>query len=128
MIARLKGLLDEDSIKRVIRTFVIAFAGVAIPGSLSWLNDLTAWASSEGQMPFPDAHSLAFLGVCSVIAGFVALLNLIVISLENATGKGVLRTVPPRPTPPEGGHTAVWYPVLIACLGVPLIVLLYWRT
>ena len=30
---------------------------------LGWLNGLTEWANSNGQAPFPDARSLAFVGV-----------------------------------------------------------------
>lgn len=73
------------------RTFLWAFLGIAIPGALGWLNDLTAWASSEGQTPFPDARSLAFLGVAAISAGSVALVNALAVWVENRTGVGILR-------------------------------------
>lgn len=87
----------SDSLKRVARTFVIAFVGVALPGALSWLHNLTTWANDGGQTAFPDAKSLAFLGISAIIAGFIAALNLIVVLIEDATGVGIGRQVPPTP-------------------------------
>lgn len=91
---------NSTTAKRLARIYVIAFAGVALPGSLGWLHQLTEWSSSEGQRPFPDAHSLAFLGVSAVVAGGVAVLNGLVLALEDYTGKAIGRDVPPPPPNP----------------------------
>jgi hypothetical protein len=89
----------SDSLNRVVRTFLIAFFAVAIPGSLDWLHDLTAWANDGGQAAFPNAHSLAFLGLSAVLAGVIAALNFVVVLLENWLGHGFLRAVPPDEPP-----------------------------
>lgn len=86
---------SSNSLKRVARTFVIAFLGIFLPGALGFLHGLTDWAGSQGQTPFPDMHSLAFVAVAAIVAGLIALLNLIVVWLEDATGKGLLRNVAP---------------------------------
>lgn len=125
--------LASDSAKRVYRTFVIAFVGVSVPGLFGWLNGLTEWARSEGQAPFPDAHSLAFLGVSAIVAGCVAVVNLLVVGLEDATGKRVMR--PQRailgksvmgqhsPRPTEKGEASLLY-ILLVVLVVLLILAL----
>lgn len=84
-------LNSHPGLRRVIRTFLYAFLGIAIPGALGWLNSLTAWANSQGQTPFPDAGSLAFLGIAAISAGSVAVVNAVGIWLENLSGKAVLR-------------------------------------
>lgn len=89
--------------RRSVRTFGIAFLGLAIPGALGWLNDLTAWSSSHGQTPFPDAHSLAYLGTSAITAGVIAVLNALVVKGEDVTGHAFLRTVAPKDNG-EGGH------------------------
>ena len=43
------------------------------------------------QRPFPDATSLAYLGVSAIVAGVVATVNLLWNALEDAWGKGLLR-------------------------------------
>lgn len=90
-------LLRSDSVRRGARTFLISFLVVLVPGALGWLNALTSWASSEGQTPFPDAHSLAYLGVSAIVAGVIALGNLLWNWVEDATGKGLLRQIPATP-------------------------------
>lgn len=85
--------MNKDSIKRVVRTYLFAFLGTAIPGALGWLHDLTAWANSAGQNPFPEWTSLAFLGVSAISAGFIAALNFAWNFVEDQTGKGLLRKV-----------------------------------
>lgn len=92
----------RDAIRRAIRTFVFATLGLAVPGLLGWLNDLTTWARSNGSTPLPDAHGLLFLAVSAIAAGFIALLNFVWVIIENATGKGFLRTPPTTPPPPDG--------------------------
>lgn len=89
----MKTLFDSDAVKRVARTFVYAFLGILVPGLLGWLGDLTDWARANGQAPLPDAHSLAYLGVAAIGAGFVAVLNALGIVVENATGVTPGRTV-----------------------------------
>lgn len=79
------------SVKRALRTFVITTLALFIPGLLGWLNDLTAWARDQGSTPFPDAHGLLFLGVSAVVAGVIALINLIWNLIEDKWGKGFLR-------------------------------------
>lgn len=88
--------MSNDAVKRSIRTFLIAFLTVLVPGGLGWLNDLTSWANSHGQRPFPDAHSLAYLGVSAIVAGSISLVNLVWTWVEDTTGKGVLRTPPKK--------------------------------
>lgn len=94
--------ISRDAVLRTLRTFVIAFGGIAIPGFLGFLNAVTGWANSSGQKPFPDAHNLSFILIAALAAGMIALLNLIVTWLEDVTGKGIGRTPPtgpPAPTP-----------------------------
>lgn len=88
--------MSHESVRRAIRTFVISTLGMLLPGIFGWLNDLTTWAKSDGQQPFPDARSLAYLGVCAIVAGVIAALNLIWNWVEDASGKGFLRQVPSR--------------------------------
>ena len=64
--------MTRDSVRRALRTFVITTLALFIPGLLGWLNELTAWANSAGERPFPDGHGLAFLGVSAIVAGVVA--------------------------------------------------------
>lgn len=96
--------MSGDAVRRAVRTFVIAFFGLFIPGALGFLNDVTAWATSGGQRPFPDMHSVAFLGVAALAAGLIAIFNLLWNWIEDMTGKGLLRTPQTRtqPGPPAG--------------------------
>jgi hypothetical protein len=89
--------MTGESIRRALRTFVITTLALFVPGLLGWLNDLTQWARGEGSTPFPDAHGLAYLGVSAIVAGVVALINLAWNAIEDASGKALLRDVPPRP-------------------------------
>lgn len=88
--------MSRDSLRRIIRTFIQAFLGLLLPGLFGWLNELTKWAQDQGQRPFPDAGSLAYLGVAAIGAGAIAVVTLIMTGIEDATGKGFLRTVPAR--------------------------------
>lgn len=90
--ARLRSLITGDSIKRVVRTFGITVVVLFVPGLLGWINDVTDWAKGQGSTPFPDAHGLAYLGVSAITAAFVAAGNLVLNAIEDATGKGILRT------------------------------------
>lgn len=87
--------MSRESIRRVIRTWLIVTIGLFLPGLLGWLNAVTEWAKGQGSTPFPDAHGLAYLGVSAITAGVVAVINLIWNAVEDASGKGFLRTVPP---------------------------------
>ena len=83
--------MSRDSVRRTVRTFFITTLALFVPGLLGWLNELTQWAGSEGQRPFPDGTSLAYLGVSAIVAGVVAVVNLLWNAVEDATGRGVLR-------------------------------------
>lgn len=88
--------MTRDSIQRAIRTFIITAVALFLPGLFGWLHALTEWARAEGQAPFPDARSLAYLGVVAVVAGVVAVINLIWTTIEDAAGHGFLRQPPTR--------------------------------
>lgn len=121
------SITTRDALARIARTFLWAFLGVLIPGSLGWLNDLTAWAKSQGQTPFPDAHSLAFVGVAAISAGCIAVLNALVLVVENVTGVGILRRVPAPPDTRrwnERGYVSPWGLLVVVVLVVLLVVLL----
>lgn len=81
----------NDSLKRAARTFVIAFLVILVPGGLGLINSVSAWAASNGQTAFPDWHNATYLLVSAVTAGFIAVGNLIVNWLEDATGKPIGR-------------------------------------
>ena len=86
-------MVSRDSILRAVRTFLITTLALFVPGLLGWLNELTEWARGEGSTPFPDGRGLAFLGVSAIVAGVVAVVNLLWNAIEDATGKSVLRPV-----------------------------------
>lgn len=88
--------MTRDSLRRALRTFVITTVALFVPGLLGWLNAITEWARGEGSTPFPDAHGLAYLGVSALVAGVVAVINLAWNGVEDATGRGFLRTPPER--------------------------------
>lgn len=104
--------MTRDSLRRALRTFIITTLALFVPGLLGWLNELTAWARGEGSTPFPDAHGLAYLGVSAIVAGVIALVNLLWNAIEDAYGRGLLRAVPPRPARGEDGYfrilTSTW--------------------
>lgn len=112
--------MTRDSLRRAIRTFLIATLALFLPGLLGWLNALTEWARGEGSTPFPDAHGLAYLGVSAITAGVIALVNLVVTSIEDAYGKGLLRDVPPAPPRGQGGFAHAW--PLVALVAVCVVV------
>lgn len=89
--------INRDSVRRAARTFIPAFLVLFVPGLLGWLNDVTAWARSEGSTPFPDAHGLAYLAVSATVAGLIALVNFLMNLGEDALGVGILRD----PTTPD---------------------------
>ena len=89
-------IISADALRRALRTFVITTIGLFIPGLLGWLNDLTQWAADNGQHPFPNGHGLVYLGVSAVVAGVVAVINLLWNAVEDKVGSGMLRNVPPK--------------------------------
>lgn len=95
--------MTRDSVRRALRTFIITTLALFVPGLLGWLNDVTAWASGNGERPFPDGHGLLFLAVSACVAGIIAAVNLLWNVLEDAAGKGMLRNVAPRHRD-EGGY------------------------
>lgn len=108
------GLISRDNLKRAARTFVIAFLGIAVPGFLGFMKAVTDWASASGQKPFPDAHNLTYLLVSAVSAAMIAVVNVVWVAVEDATGKGLLRTPAPKAvTPPaappanQGGYLLI---------------------
>ena len=86
--------MTRDSVRRALRTFIITTLALFIPGLLGWLNELTAWANSAGERPFPDGHGLAFLGVSACVAGVVAVINLLWNAVEDKAGSGMWRNPP----------------------------------
>lgn len=77
----------RDALARAGRTFVYAFAAVLIPGLLGFLHAVTEWSGAQGQTPFPDATGLAYVAVSAIVAGTIAVVNLVGIVVEDATGK-----------------------------------------
>lgn len=107
--------MSRDAARRAIRTFLQTAVALLLPGIFGWLNALTDWAKSEGQAPFPDARSIAYLGVVAIVSGFVAAVTLLWNGIEDAAGKGLLRAVPPKPVRPDTGAAA---PALLLGVGV----------
>ena len=92
----LTNIISAENVRYSLRTFGVAFLALFVPGLLGWLNALTEWARAEGATPFPDAKGLAYLAVSAIVAGVIAVVNLLLRALEDLTGKGVLRKVAPR--------------------------------
>lgn len=114
--------LTKESVYRALRTFAIAFLALFIPGLLGWLNTLTEWANNQGSTPFPDASGLAYLAVSAIVAGVIAVVNLLWNAVEDFTGKGFLRTVPERPHLGDHGSAAV--NVLVVTVIVVILLIL----
>jgi hypothetical protein len=117
--------MSRESVRRAIRTFLQSFLALMVPGFLGWLHALTEWARAEGQVPFPDGRSLAYLGVSAIVAGVIAVVNLLWNVVEDATGRGFLRNVPPRPATGEGGYGVVHLLVRILVV-VILVIVIFW--
>lgn len=88
--------MTSDAVKRSIRTFIITFFGLMIPGFLGWLNEVTKWANDNGQAPFPDGKNLSYLAVSALAAAVIGAVNLLWTWVEDKIGKGLLREVPPK--------------------------------
>jgi hypothetical protein len=117
--------MTSDGLKRVLRTFAIAFFGIFIPGAFQFLNDVTGWANSNGQKPFPDMHSASFILVAALAAGMIALLNLVVNWIEDTTGKGFLRNVPAKPDPGAGGYANLVTVLVAVVVVIVLLVIIF---
>jgi len=99
--------MTGESVRRALRTFLITTIALFVPGLLGWLNEVTKWARDEGSTPFPDGRGLAFLGVSAIVAGVVAVVNLLWNVIEDASGHAVLRDVPDRGARGEGGYLRI---------------------
>lgn len=102
-LERARKALDAAVFKKAVRTFIYAFLATTLVGYLGWLNQVTAWATSNGQAPFPDASNLTYVTVSGFTAGVIGLVNGIGLWLENMTGHAVLRNVPPIDPPARKG-------------------------
>jgi hypothetical protein len=116
--------MSKDTIKRVVRTYFVTVLGLWIPGLLGWINAVTEWARGEGSTPFPDAHGLAYLGVAAITAAFPAAINLLLNSIEDGAGKGLLRSVPPSSRADQGGYMTRQSMVLFVAGALVLAVVL----
>lgn len=87
-----RSLLKSTNVKRALRGALMAFLAVFVPGLLGFLHALTAWAPGQA---LPDLHPLASLFVAAVLAGTTFVVNLVIVAIETASGKGILRDVPP---------------------------------
>lgn len=117
-------MISSSSLKRAARTFLQAFVGLMVPGLLGWLNDLTAWARDEGQRPFPDATSLAYLGVSAIVAGIIAVVALLQNGIEDATGVALLRKVPPPQHRRDDAGRVQTRTIALVALAVAVVVVL----
>jgi hypothetical protein len=93
----------SDTLKRVLRTFVISFVALFVPATLGFLGEITKWAAARGEQPFPDLSVLGYAGVIAISAGLIAVLNLVVNLVEDATGKS-LPGILSRPIKPAGAE------------------------
>lgn len=120
--------ITSSSVKRAVRTFVVAALALFVPGLLGWLNALTEWARNEGSTPFPDAYGLAYLGVSAITAGVIALVQLLWNYVEDVTGHGFLREVSSHPKAPaqrsERGSAYIGGGVLTMLLVIVVLILI----
>lgn len=118
--------MKRDVVRRAVRVFLKSTLALLVPGLLGWLNALTQWARDEGQTPFPDGRSLAYLGVVAIVAGVIAAISVLWDTVEDWLGKGVLRNVPPKPPHPDGdrGAAVTWGGLLALALIVAIVVIL----
>lgn len=119
-------MVSRESVRRVVRTFVVSFLGLFIPGLLGFLHAVTDWAATKGQEPFPDASNLTYVAVSALSAASIALVQLIWNATEDAAGKGFLRDVPPTPARrrAEGGRVVLGSGLLVLLLIVVLLIIL----
>lgn len=72
----------SNSIRAALRTATFTFLGVLVPGMLTWLHDVSEWATNRGATPFPVTSTLVYLAVAALVAGVTALLNALWVWLE----------------------------------------------
>lgn len=77
-----------------MRTFLQTFVALTIPGVLGFLADLTGWANSHGQLPFPDYENLSYLLVTATTSALVAVVTALWTKTEDVSGHALLRTLP----------------------------------
>lgn len=116
--------MSRDTMRRALRTFLQTAVALLLPGIFGWLNALTDWAKAEGQAPFPDARSLAYLGVVAIVSGVVAAVTLLWNGIEDAAGRGFLRAVPPKPPAGDRGAAYVTWGGLALLVGVIVLVVI----
>lgn len=80
--------------RRGVRTFFQAFLALLVPGLLGFLNDLTQWANTQGQSPFPDAENFSFVVINALLAGVIAVVTALWTKVEDVSGHSLLRTLP----------------------------------
>lgn len=118
--------MTRDSIRRAIRTALVAALVIWLPGLLGWLNAVTSWARDEGATPFPDAHGLAYLGVSAIVGAAIGLVQWLINTIEDGIGHGFLRSVPPKPPRGQGGvldaRTVVAVVVVVAVVLILFVV------
>lgn len=95
MLDRIKQAAKGWPVRGAVRTFVVSTLALFVPGLLGWLNALTEWAGAQGELPFPDGLSLAYLAVSAITAGVIALVQFLWNVIEDKAGKGFLREVKP---------------------------------
>lgn len=115
--------MTRDSIRRAIRTALVAALVLWLPGLLGWLNAVTSWARSEGATPFPDAHGLAYAAVAAIVGAVIGLVQWLINVIEDGIGKGFLRTVPPRPKRGQVGAVTLPTWLLVAVIVIAVIVI-----
>lgn len=115
--------MSRDSLRRALRTFLQTALALLVPGLLGWLNAITEWARGEGQTPFPDARSFAYVGIVAILSGIIAAVTLLWNMIEDALGHGVLRT-PPAGNPGDAGRADVLTAVLVVLVVVVVLVLI----
>lgn len=122
----LHSLTRRAWFRRSTRTFLQSFLALMVPGALGWLNALTEWSKSQGQTPFPDAHSLAYIGVSAITAGVIAVVTGLWTKVEDVAGHGLLRTIdpPPPPPPPNEVGAVSTRTIAVAALVLVVVVLL----
>lgn len=86
------GLKTSD-IKYAIRSFLIGFLVLFIPGALGWLNSWTQWAPGR---PYPDFAPVAAAAVAAVAGAAMGVVTLVLRGIEGKSGKGLLRDNPPK--------------------------------
>jgi len=78
----------KNTVVAAVRTGVVVFVGVLIPGVVGWLNNVAAWLNTDGGSPFPDPSILRTVLFAAGTAAGIALLNALGIIFQNQLGIG----------------------------------------